>query len=460
MKAWIVLGILILATASGLGVESEGYRIATFEADVTPPPGHTLFTGRWRKAEGVDTPLEARGFVLIPPAATGEKPVVCCVVDWSEIRNDAYDRWRDVLAEAADTDRERVLISAIHQHDTPLADLEAQRILERAGSPHQVIDLDFHETTVQRVAASLRAGMGNARPVTHLGVGRGRVERVASNRRYLLPDGTVHYNRMSSCKDLAAQRAPEGDIDPEVGALSFWDGDHALVVLSVYATHPMSYYGTGLISADFPGLARRSRQEKTPGTFQIYASGCSGNVTAGKYNDGRPENRAVLAERLEAGMAAALAATERMPLERMECRLEKVRLEPRDSEGFTAADLEKELARDGDARAHGMAAIGLSWRKRADTPGHRVDFPALRFNDGEASLLLLPGEIYVEYQLAARADAGDNFVVTLGYGESAPGYLPIERAWREGDGNLRDWCWIAPGMEARVRAAISKLLAP
>lgn len=63
-------------------------------------------------------------------------------------------------------------------------------------------------------------------------------------------------------------------------------------------------------------------------------------------------------------------------------------------------------------------------------------------------------------KIAARADAGDDFVVTLGYGESAAGYLPVERAWEEGDGNLRDWCWIAPGMESRVRAAISKLLAP
>ena len=49
----------------------------------------------------------------------------------------------------------------------------------------------------------------------------------------------------------------------------------------------MSYYGKGGVSADFLGLARKRRQADDPKVFQIYASGCSGNVTAGKYNDGR-----------------------------------------------------------------------------------------------------------------------------------------------------------------------------
>lgn len=463
MHRWTLGLWLFLASTTGANAdekEPSDFRVATFSANVTPPLGHMLFTGHWKRAEGIDSPLEARGFVLLPPDERGEKPVVCCVVDWSEIRNEAYDRWRDALATAAGTTRERVFVSAVHQHDTPLADLEAQRLLEAAGSPHQVVDLAFHETAVTRVAEALKESLAAAEPVTHLGCGRGRVEEVASNRRYLLSDGTVRHNRTSSSKDLSARRAPEGDIDPFVSALSFWNGDRPLVVLSVYAVHPMSYYGTGRIGSDFPGLARAARQAATPETFQIYASGCSGNVTAGKYNDGSPGNREALALRLEKGMAAALAGTKRSPLETMEFRLERVRLEPRDTEGFTEADLSHRLATTEDARSHGMAAIGLSWRKRADDPGHRIDFPALRFNGGEASLLLLPGEIYVEYQLAAQEAAGDGFVVAFGYGESAAGYLPIERAWTENDSNLRDWCWIAPGMEERTMDAIRKLLAP
>jgi hypothetical protein len=46
-------------------------------------------------AKEIVDPLSARGFVLLG----GEKPLVVVAVEWCEIRNDAYDRWRDLLAE-------------------------------------------------------------------------------------------------------------------------------------------------------------------------------------------------------------------------------------------------------------------------------------------------------------------------------------------------------------------------
>lgn len=448
--------LAIFSAASGVLPAAESFKLATFSADITPPDGHVLFTGRWKNSTGVTSRLEARGFVLIPPG--DQKPIVYCSTDWAEIRNDAYDRWRDVLAEAAGTERVRVLVSAIHQHDTPLADLEAQRILEARGSKHQVIDLEFHEKAVQGVAAALREAVKSAQPVTHLGVGQAAVEKVASNRRYADQDGRVHYNRMSACKILTAQLAGVGDIDPMLKSVSFWNGDEALCVLSIYATHPMSFYGTGKTDADFPGLARARRQEEMPDALQIYASGCSGNITAGKFNDGRPEKRAILADRLHAGMKAAFEAAEKLPLESVDLISEKLRLDPRNSEHFTTEFLEKEIAEKDDARAHGMAAIGLSWRKRADDPDYKIDVPLVRFNGGRANLLLLPAEIYIEYQLFANAVNPDAFVATIGYGECAPGYIPIERAWAERDSNLGDWCWVAEGMQERIEAVVRKLL--
>src|SRR5437660_1350020 len=69
-------------------------------------------------------PLFATGFVL---QGAGD-PIVVIAVDWCEIRNDAYDRWREAIAAAVGTKRERVLVSCVHQHDTPVADLTAQRL--------------------------------------------------------------------------------------------------------------------------------------------------------------------------------------------------------------------------------------------------------------------------------------------------------------------------------------------
>lgn len=424
----------------------------TFEADVTPPIGHRLMTGVRKIATAVDDPLFAKGFVL---AEDGTPPVVYCSVDWAEIRNDAYDRWREALAEAAGTTRERVLVSCIHQHDTPLGDLTAQKLIEEAKVDGQIIDPAFHEQTVMAVANALRAGREKSQAVTHFAFGNGKAEQLASNRRYERPDGTFTYGRYSGGGSNEARNAGEGTIDPFVKSLSFWNGDDPLVVLSVYATHPMSYYGTSRVSADFPGRARDIRQAATPKTLQIYASGASGNVTVGKYNDSKPESRPIFADRLAKAMQLAFDNSKKVPIERVGFRLGELTLTPRETGGCSQADLEAALANAADPRRQELAALGLSWRKRAAS-GQPIDVPVVDL--GQAQLILLPAEIYVEYQLDAQAVRPDRFVMTIGYGECAPGYIPIERAWDEGDENLRDWCWVAPGMQPRIEAVVRHLL--
>jgi hypothetical protein len=281
------------------------------------------------------------------------------------------------------------------------------------------------------------------------------VEQLASNRRYVTSDGTPRFDRTSRTASAVARAAEEGLVDPWLKTLSFWDGETALAAISVYAVHPMSYYGSGEVSADFPGLARARRQAETPGVLQVYASGCSGNVTAGKYNDGARATRAVLADRLHAAMKAAWETTRRHPLERVAFRQSMVRLEPRDGPGWTIADLEKKL---GAAKPFEqcLAAMGLSWRRRADA-GHQIALPVLDL--GAAQVIVLPGEAYVEYQLHAQRCRPDSFVVAIGYGEGATGYIPTEQHRAEGDTNLADWGWVAPGAEPRLKAAINTALA-
>jgi hypothetical protein len=402
-------------------------------------------------AQKIDDPLFANGLVL----QGGKQPVVLVAVDWCEIRNDAYERWRTVLAQAAQTTPAHVLVTSVHQHDAPIADLEAQRLLDQQKAVGRICDVAFHEQAVQRVAQALRAGLKTSRRVTHLGLGQARVEQIASNRRFLGPGGRPHFGRTSATRDPQVRAQPEGTIDSWLKTLSFWDGDRPLAAVSAYATHPMSYYGRGGVSADFVGLARKRREADAPQVAQLYVSGCSGNVTAGKYNDGSPSNRPVLAERLYRAMVAAWEKTQRHPLQSCAFRSVSLRLEPRNSPGFTVEDLRRRLASDPKPFGQCLAALGLSWRKRADA-GHTIDVPMLEF--GSAQLVLLPAESYVEYQLAAQKLRPDTFVLVAGYGECAPGYIPTERAFQEGDSNLHDWCWVAPGAERTMTAALEAVL--
>ena len=141
-----------------------------------------------------------------------------------------------------------------------------------------------------------------------------RLEQVASNRRVLGPDGKVKYVRYSSTKDEKIRAEPEGIIDPFVHLLSFWDEDKPIATLSYYATHPQSYYGQGGVSCDFPGLARGLRDKEQADVFHVHFDGAGGNVSAGKYNDGSPENRPLLARRLADGMKQAFEATKKYPI--------------------------------------------------------------------------------------------------------------------------------------------------
>jgi len=433
------------------GADDNTLTLATFDAEVTIPLGHPCMGGGIAPAKEVIDPLFAYGFVL----SGAGKPVVFLALDWCEIRNGAYDQFRDKVAKAVGTDAVRVMLCALHQHDAPIVDLEGQQMLEKAKAKGAICDLAFFEKAVGRVADAAGKCLKAAKPVTHIGTGEGKVEKVASNRRYFDADGKVHFNRTSASRDPKARAGEDGTIDANVKTLSFWNGDTALCALSAYAVHPMSYYGRGGVSADFVGMARKRRQADTPGVMQIYASGCSGNVTAGKYNDGDPNNRPVLADRIHAGMSAAWKATKKTAIKDVTFRSVPLTLDARTSAGFSEEALAKRMKDDPKPFGQCLAALGLSWKKRCDA-GKPIDLPVLDF--GGPCMTLLPAESYVEFQLAAQKARPNGFVLTAGYGECGPGYIPIERAWKENDGNLSDWSWVDPGSEKRMVEAIEKAL--
>lgn len=434
----LLLSCLIVALSdSRLDAAEPEFRLATFSAEVTPPIGHSLLGGATTAppASRVVDPLYAHGFVLLG----GDSPMVVVSIDWCEIRNDAYDRWRSALAEAAGTRPSQVLVTAIHQHDAPLADLEAQRILERHGAKNSIIDLPYHERCVQATAKALRESLGKAQSITHIGMGQAVVHDLVSNRRFLDDDGTPRFDRSSMSGGLEAhRRAPPGLVDPYLKTLSFWNGDTPVCALSVFAIHPMSYWATGWVTSDFPGLARERRQRELPEVHQIYASGASGNVTAGKYNDGSHANREILTQKLHAGMVEAWGRTERRPISQITHRSVPVKLEARTEPHFSVEQLTGQLDHP-DPKRQSLAALGLSWHKRLAS-GQPVEIPTIDF--GSACLVLLPGESYLEYQLLAQSLRPDDFVVVMGYGESAPGYIATDRAWDEQDTNLVEWCWV------------------
>jgi hypothetical protein len=403
------------------------------------------------KSAKIVDPLYAHGFVLLGSA----QPIVLCAVDWCEIRNGAYDQWREALAEAAGTTRQHVLVCSLHQHDAPVTDAGAARLLSEAGLPGELYDEAFHDDAVRRIAQALRDSLPSARRITHVGMGQARVESVASNRRVVYPDGRVAFDRGSrSGSEAFFREQPEGLIDPWLKTISFWDGDAPVLALHAYATHPMSYYGRGEVTCDFVGLARDRRQRDDRSVQQIYVSGCSGDVTAGKFNAGSLDDRLALVERLYRAMVAAWDNTQRVPLEQIAVRNAELKLDFHSAAGLTETALRAALddsTRSVEQRI--LAAMGLSSRLRVAS-GQPIDVPCVDL--GPAQIVLFPAESFVGLQLLAQQLRPDGFVMSIGYGECWPGYIPTESAFQ--DGFHDNWLWVAPGSEQRIRRALESVL--
>ncbi|MCX7590908.1 MAG: hypothetical protein N2255_04700 [Kiritimatiellae bacterium] len=428
------------------------FRLAVFDVDVTPPIGCRMaydpVTNWW------DLTLKARGIVILDAC----QPVVVCAVDWIGIGNEGHDEFRAVLARAACTTPGRVAVHTLHQHDAPACDFTAEKILCEHGLDPGDYRGDFAREVLRRLEKAVRQAVSGAQPVTHVGLGRATVEKVASNRRILGPDGKVRATRYTACKDAALRAEPEGTIDPELSMISFWSGDRPLAVLTYYATHPQSYYRTGIPNPDFPGVARFFRQLAVPAALHVHFNGAGGNVGAGKYNDGSPENRLVLAQRLAEGMRRAWEATVRQPVDAsmVGWSVESVTLPV--ASHLSEAALLAELRNANPAHFLSGAAARLAWLRRCKS-GHKIDVTCLRV--GDAYVLHMPGELFVEYQLAAKAMRPDRFVAMAAYGDYGPGYIGTEVAYSQGGYETGPTSsYVSPEVEKVLTTAMKRLLQP
>jgi len=422
-------------------------RIGVFQVDATPPLGTPV---AYAPARSIEDTLSARGIVLI---GVGQ-PIVLCAVDWIAISNGGHDAWRESLAIAVGTSLDRVAVHVLHQHDAVRCDFSAETLLVPYGLTGRRFDVPFVRKTLANAAQAAKESLDKAKPVTHLGIGQARVEKVASNRRILGPNGRVAIARSSSYRipesilsrlkdeakrqgyELSASRveealaAPEGVIDPLLRMLTFFDGDRPLVSLSYYATHPQSYFGKGDVTAEFVGLARTEHEKTHEGLPLIHFNGASGNVAAGKYNDGTPEMRVTLTKRMAAGMRLAWDATQKVPLTAADCewRVQPVRMPV--ASHLDADKLRATLENPQASESERISAAGKLAFVLRMTKGAPIELSCLKL--GNVYVLHMPAELFVEYQLAAQQMRPNDTVCMAAYGDCGAGYIGTEIAYSQG----------------------------
>jgi hypothetical protein len=423
-------------------------RIATFRVDVTPPLGSPLVGGWVKPLVAVDDPLWAKGIVL----EDGGRRYVLCAVDYCELRNSSHTFFREQLAAAAGTDASRVAVQSLHQHTAPMIDEPAQALLDATAKPLPCSDVPHYRKAVADTAAAVRQAVEHLEPFDGLAVGSAEVDRFASSRRVMGADGKILV-RYSATKDPELQAAPEGLVDRKLRTITFSFGKRPLARLHYYATHPQSYYSDGRATSDTVGLAR-DRIEQEEGVPQIYFTGCGGDVTAGKYNDGSPQARRDLTDRLAAGMRSSIAASRPVAIGPIEWRVTPLTLVPRLDEPYTLATAREQLENVDRSPTERIikGAMLMAWIDRQKTP---IDLSSLSI--GPVTIVHLPGEPFIVYQLLAQKLGGERFVAVAGYGDCGCGYLCTEAAYAEG-GYEPTASFVGPRSQYALEDAIGRLV--
>lgn len=447
--SWSLPNALASHLPDGGHYRDEGLRISTFDIDVTPPVGYHLAydpeINKW------DLGLRAKGIVLL---GVGE-PIVLCAIDAIGISNQGHEDFRKALAFAAGTSKERVAVHALHQHDAPRYDPGGEKILLDAGIDPAGLNSTWGRETIDHLVKAISASLKSAQPVNYFGWGEAFVHEVASNRTvYRGADGKVIRPRFSSTgTDSLLRKLPVGTVDSTVTVVSFWNNDKPVAVLSFFATHPQSYYRTGVANPDFVGVARFFRQLAVPDALHIHFNGAGGNVAVGKYNDGSHINRLLLAERLADGMERAWKSTQRQTITAKDINwfVESVALRPNQK----IYNLRNKIQMSEASVKNMSDAYDLAWLNQYEA-GKKVDCAVLKIKN--ANLLFMPGELFVEYQIEAKKAGRNRLVAMSAYGDYGPGYIGTAEAYQYGGYETERGSNVTAEAEAVLMKAISNLL--
>jgi hypothetical protein len=164
----------------------------------------------------------------------------------------------------------------------------------------------------------------------------------------------------------------------------------------------------------------------------------------------------ILASRLADGMKDALKSTEKHSLrsEDIGWSREEVRLP-------LAPHLSKEQLiqqlKTTPPKGYVSFADQLAWLERTES-GKPLDITCLKV--GTARMLHMPGELFVEYQLAAQKMRDNGQVMMAAYGDYGPAYIGTAASYQQGGYEVSPSASnVAPEAELVLMNAMKKLLA-
>lgn len=435
--------------------------------EITPPltipylgyePRHAFF-------RGVHDPLYARALAV----DDGTTQAIVIAADAIGFSNDLLGPGRHFTQEVRQRVEQRsgvpgqhVMLAASHAHSTPET-LNLRRLLDTpAAAP-------WLEVLLDQLASAAVIAMERRRPSV-VKVGRGEVRGLAVNRRVYGTDGRLYQFTQPPSPDLVADRGAE---DPEVGVLLFQAiaGDASIVVTN-FACHPVTMQVQPLISADFPGAAMRLVEDTIPGCLSsLFLQGACGDLNpirgdtrdfadVWRYGLMLGSEALKLVGQLSApdyptGPPVVAVASEMVALPGRE-------LPPREPYRRAFDEAARRLAQAASAEERARFAHEQRIAEEAliqiDRGGGPFPSEVQAIRIGDAALVAIPGEPFVELGLEIKRRSVAPFTFVVGYANDYQGYLATAKAWQQGGYEVGHGPWSRVGPEASA-LVVDKALA-
>ncbi len=444
-------------------------KAASASANITPPLGTRIPGGfRPRYAENVDDELFAKAVVI--DNGTTRIAIVTC--DLIAIPEKVADAAKARIADRCDIPPAHVMVNATHTH-TAVAIADLLGVDEDPG---------YTEWVSLKIADAVELAVWRLKPA-RVGFASVNEERITFNRRWHMKDGTVRFNPGVENPDLVE---PTGTIDPEV-AMMFVEATDDGTPISAVANFSLHYIGTdnsNALSADYFGhFDRRMKRYLGDTCISLLWNAASGQINNTDFS-GRTKWTAS-GHQQAVKMANVLAGHFIVEMQLMEMH------ETLDLSGdlATLTFQRKEITAEDLKVAEQVLSVPqgtydayetgpFSWVVGQPIPQALVDVyahecqrlaklptqmtaPVQVIRLGEAAIVALPGEVFVEtgMNIKAKSDANPTFLVSLANGYI--GYICTDKALAQ-EGGYETWAaksslpaaGTVPTMEALVASML------
>ena len=445
-------------------------------ADITPKGSVHLggAVGQYRPVQEVLDPLYARVLVL----RSGDKQIMLVTLDVVILGHHYVRRIRDEAVKLG-FDSDAVMVHGTQTHTAPSLGhfmLDDDFVIGGGCDDDPAFEwlcggeTRYYEFAFERIVTAMTRAAAMDVSV-RLSAGRAIEGRESFNRRAIRRDGKV---------TMPSERCPggvgptdichiEGPMDPEVGVMALRGADGAIVAtLLNFTCHPVCVFPRKIVSADWPGALCSELEQRLGGAFTTATNGCCGNINPRSPFDPDfvPDHQRMGKRLADAAQAALDAMTfDDDPVTLDYCRgvidipfrkipestMHEVRAVLAAHDGPEWTDHTRTQTTWPWFRAASIMSLYLQQQRRKT---FAYEIQILRI--GDIALIGLPGEPFVEAQLALKINSPAAFPWVLHMVGHYTGYIPtaegLPRGGHEADPSY--WAKLAPeALEMIIHAA-------